>query len=509
MSKVIIIGSGFSSLSAACCLAKKGYQVTILEKNETVGGRARQFEAEGFTFDMGPSWYWMPDVFESFFEQFGYQVSDFYDLKKLDPGFSIWFGQDDILEVPASEKALYELFESLEPGSALKLKKFLKEAAYKYEVGMRDLVYQPGLSITEFFDIRILKSLFYLGVFQSFSKHVRQKFKHPKLIQLLEFPVLFLGATPQNTPALYSLMNHAALAQGTFYPMKGMFQIIAAMKSLAEELGVEIRTNCEVNQIKVENGKATGVYVEDQLIAADIVVAGADYHHIEQKLLDPQYRQYSDKYWDTRKMAPSSLIYYLGVDKKIPKLHHHNLFFDTDFEQHAADIYETPKYPKAPLFYICCPSKTDQHVAPAGKENLFLLVPLAPGLQDSPELRASTFRPILKRLEKHCGTDIESHIIYQRSYSVNDFKKDYHAFKGNAYGLANTLMQTAILKPRMKNQKVENLFYTGQLTVPGPGVPPSLISGIVVSDLISKVHRLKSNGGGAKAAANVPSTLSI
>jgi phytoene desaturase len=486
MKKVRIIGSGFAGLSAACSLAQKGFEVTIHEKNESIGGRARQFKTNGFTFDMGPSWYWMPDVFEQFFSRFGYSVDDFFELKKLDPGFNIFYGKDNKMPVPANINEVYDLFEQKEPGSSDQLKKFLKEAAYKYEVGINDLVYQPGLSFTEFIDMRLLKSLFKMGVFSSFSKHVRKHFSHPELVQLMEFPVLFLGAMPKDTPALYSLMNYSAISQGTFYPMGGMFEIVNAMAKVAINLGVRIETSSQVDKIIVENEKAVGLEVNGERMEADYVIGAADYHHVEQHLLEEKHRQYSEKYWDSRTFAPSSLIFYLGVDKKIKNLDHHNLFFDEDFDQHAVDIYKKPAYPKKPLFYVCCPSKTDESVAPEGKENMFVLIPLAPGLEDGEEYREELFNHVMDRLEHIIGDEVRPHISYKKSYSVNNFIEDYNAYKGNAYGLANTLFQTAMFKPKIKSPKVENLYYSGQLTTPGPGVPPSLISGIVVSDLIEK-----------------------
>ncbi len=484
--KVIVIGSGFAGLSAATSLAQAGYEITILEKNSVPGGRARQFVAEGFTFDMGPSWYWMPDVFEQYFAQFGKKPADYYDLVRLDPSYSIIFGKDDVMNVPARLDDLYALFERYEPGSSANLKKFLAEAEYKYRVGMSEFVHKPSLSILEFADWRIVASLFRLQMFSSISNSVRKLFKNEQLIQMLEFPVLFLGATPENTPAMYSLMNHADLALGTWYPMGGMFKIIEGMVRLAEEQGVQIRLNENVQSIYVPNGHATKVITQNAEYEADVVVGGADYHHVEQQLLPEHSRQYNEKYWDKRVMAPSSLLFYLGVNKKLDNLHHHNLFFDTDFKQHAIEIYDQPQWPSNPLFYVCAPSVTDASVAPAGCENLFILIPLAPDLEDSEALRAQYFEVVMTRLENLTGQEIRKHIVYQRSFAHNDFKQDYNAYKGNAYGLANTLLQTAFLKPRLRSRKVSNLFYTGQLTTPGPGMPPSLISGQVVAKEIAK-----------------------
>lgn len=487
--KVIVIGSGFAGLSAATGLAHKGYDVTILEKNSIPGGRARQFEAEGFLFDMGPSWYWMPDVFEQYFASFGKKTSDYYDLVRLDPSYSIYFGKDDRMDVPANMAELEAMFERYEPGSSRNLRKFLSQAQYKYEVGMNEFVRKPSHSIFEFADIRILISLFRLQMFRSMSSYVRKLFKNEQLIQLLEFPVLFLGATPENTPALYSMMNYADMALGTWYPLGGMHKIVEAMAALAKEKGVKLELNREVKQIYVPNGRATKVITDRGEYQADIVVGGADYHHVEQHLLAAEHRRYSKNYWNKRVMAPSSLLFYLGINRKLSGLHHHNLFFDADFTRHAIEIYDQPKWPTEPLFYVCAPSVTDSAVAPAKHENLFVLIPLAPGLEDTEELREKYFDIVMARLEDLSGQKIRRHIVYKRSFAHRDFARDYHAFKGNAYGLANTLMQTAFLKPKLRSKKVKNLFYTGQLTTPGPGVPPSLISGQVVAHEIAKTFK--------------------
>ncbi len=485
--KVAVIGSGFAGLAAASCLAQKGFDVRVVEKNEQAGGRARTFRQDGFMFDMGPSWYWMPDVFESFFQQFGKSTSDYYDLVRLDPSYRVWFGQDSKIDLPSSIEGMYDLFESIEPGSAAQLKLFLQEASYKYDVGIKDLVYKPGRSLWEFADMRVIKGAFRLHLFRSFSRHVRKYFRDPRLLSLMEFPVLFLGAKPSETPALYSLMNYADIQLGTWYPMGGMHKIVEGMVEVATSLGVQFEYGAAVQEIEVRHGRAHSLRLADRSIAADIVIGGADYHHVEQHLLASEHRTYSEKYWDSRVMAPSSLLFYLGIDKRLDNLQHHNLFFDTDFEAHAKEIYDDPQWPQNPLFYVCCPSKTDPCVAPEGKENLFILIPVAPGLSDDDyELRERYYHLVMDRLEKLTGQLIRPHVRVKRSYAHRDFVQDYNAFKGNAYGLANTLMQTAILKPSIKSKKVSNLFYTGQLTTPGPGVPPSLISGRVVAKEIQK-----------------------
>jgi phytoene desaturase len=472
-------------LSAACHLAKAGFSVTVYEKSNTIGGRARQFVQEGFTFDMGPSWYWMPDVFEAFFRRFNKKVSDYYHLVQLDPGFRIIYKNQEIVDIPARKEDLFSLFEEIEPGSGPNLKAFLRDAEYKYNVGMQDLVYKPGLRLSEFADTRLIKGIIQMDVFKGFDKLLKKYFSDPKILQLMEFPILFLGATAKKTPALYSLMNYAGLALGTWYPMGGMYKIIEGMAKLARDLGVQFEVDSEVESIICAGHRANGIVINGRLQQSDVILSGADYHHTEQ-LLPAMYRNYSQRYWDSRIMAPSSLLFYLGINKKLSSLEHHNLFFDEDLKQHSIEIYEKPQWPSKPLFYVCCPSKTDPSVAPAGSENLCILMPLAPGIQDTETLRNKYFEVMMSRLEKITNQAIKKHVVTRRSYAINDFIKDYHAFQGNAYGLANTLKQTALLKPKIKNKKLTNLFYTGHLTVPGPGVPPSIISGKVVSDQIIK-----------------------
>lgn len=486
MLKTAIIGAGFSGLSCAAYLAKAGGEVVVFEKNDTPGGRCRQFKEKGFTFDMGPSWYWMPEVPENFYRDFGHTTSDFYRLDRLSPSYSIHFGGEAAVSVPDNPDELKRLFETLEPGAAKKLDSFLADAAVKYDAGMNRFVHKPSLSVLEFARWEIAKGVMKLDLLKAFSKHVRSYFRHPQIIQMLEFPVLFLGATPQKIPALYSLMNYADLVGGTWYPQGGMFEIIRAMVAICEEQGVTFNYNAGVEKIVVEKDKATGVMVNGVFQAFDVVVGSADYHHVDQRLLEKPYRNYSEKYWNSREMAPSCLIYYIGVGKKLSNILHHNLYFDTDFDAHAEEIYSTVKWPENPLFYVCAPSVTDSTVAPDGCENLFLLIPIAPGMEDSEEHRRRLFYQTMTRFEKLTGQAVMEDVVYQRSYAISDFVNDYNAFKGNAYGLANTLRQTAFLKPKLRNKKVRNVFYTGQLTTPGPGVPPSIISGKVVAGYITK-----------------------
>jgi phytoene desaturase len=485
---VVIIGAGFAGLSAAAFMAKAGWKVSVVEKNDTAGGRACQLVDQGFTFDMGPSWYWMPDVFERFFAQFGKKVSDYYQLKRLDPSYRVYW-EDSYSDIPADYTAFKALFEKIEPGSGQQLDHYLQEALLKYQIGIQDLVYKPGQSLTEFLDWRMIRNVFRLDVFTSIKKHVARHFKNPRLRQLMEFPVLFLGALPQNTPALYSLMNYADIVGGTWYPEGGMFSIVRGMQQLAEELGVQFYFGEAAKEIVIDKARAQQLVTSKRTHTADVVISGADYHFTEMNLLPEAFRTYSESYWAKKVLAPSCLLYYIGLNKKLDNVLHHSLFFDVPFDQHADEIYAHPGWPSEPLFYLSVSSRTDPHAAPAGGENLVLLIPVASGLEgDTEALREHYFDKIADRLEKHTGQTIRDAIVYKKTYSVRDFTSDYNSYKGNAYGLANVLSQTAVLRPSCRSKKVKNLFYTGQFTVPGPGVPPSLISGEVVAAQVLKSY---------------------
>lgn len=482
--KIYIIGSGFSALAASCYLSKEGYDVVVLEKNATLGGRARQYKKDGFTFDIGPTWYWMPDVFERFFADFGKKPSDFYQLEKLSPAYQVYFGVHDSISVDGSLDKIYETFEKEEKGSAKHLRSFMASAKSNYDIAIKDLVYKPGISPLE---LVTPKTVTKLNQFVStIRKEVRRNIKSSKLIQILEFPVLFLGAKPSNTPAFYNFMNYADFGLGTWHPIGGMYKVVEGMVALAESLGVEFRTNANVEKINTNaSNKVIGLVVNGQEIEADLVLSGADYHHTE-TLLDENLRQYSENYWSKKTFAPSSLLFYVGFNKKIANVSHHTLFFDCDFDIHAKDIYDSPRWPDNPLFYASFSSITDESFAPEDCEAATFLIPLAPGLNDSEELREMYFKKIITRLEKLTNQNVQYNIICKKSFCVNDFVEEYNSYKGNAYGLANTLFQTAFLRPRIKSKKVQNLYFTGQLTVPGPGVPPALISGKIASDLIIK-----------------------
>ena len=484
--KICIIGSGFSSLAAACYLAKEGHQITLVEKNNQVGGRAARLKKNGFTFDMGPTFYWMPDVFERFFADFGKHPSDYYTLEKLNPAYKVFFSGREHFTVGDNLDAIATEFEKREKGAATALRKMIRSAADNYRLAIGDLVYRPGLRLTEIITIQTVKKL---GLFfSSIRKMAGRYFKHPHLRQIVEFPVLFLGAKPSDTPAFYNFMNYADFALGTWHPVGGMYEVIIAMEKLALSLGVEILTGQTVEKINVANATVTSLTTHTKNIRGDVFLSGADYAHTE-TLLPEKYRTYTAKYWNKKTFAPSALLFYVGFDTPLKNVAHHSLFFDTDFQTHAGCIYEKPAHPKDPLFYASFPSKTDPSTAPSGKEAGIFLIPLAPDLTDTPEIRATYFEKIKQRLSAVVGEDITPRILFTESFGTADFVSRYNSYKGNAYGLANTLLQTHYLRPKIKSPKLKNLYFCGQLTVPGPGVPPSLISGKIVSDLILKNNR--------------------
>jgi phytoene desaturase len=486
--RIAIIGSGFSGLSAAAYTAQDGHEVHVFEKHNQPGGRARQFTTdEGFVFDMGPSWYWMPDIIDDFFSDFGYKTTDFLDLVSLNPQFEIKFDSQSIC-IPEKYEELKELFEEQEVGSGAQLDKFMESAKFKYEVGMRDFIRKPCHNWLEFVSPEIASSAIKLDLLTNFRKYVSKYFTNHNLRTIMEFPVIFLGASPKNIPALYSLMNYGGYALGTHYPMGGFYQLVLAMKTVAEHQGAKFHFSQTVEKIDVQENNVSYLTINGVRHNFDYIISSSDYHHTE-SLLPQEFRNYREDYWKGKTFAPSCLIYYLGIKERIPTLKHHTLFFEHDLDEHIETIYGEKKWPENPLFYCCCPSKTDPNVAPEGCENIFLLMPLAIHIEDSEETREKYLFEMISRLESHAGVeDLASKIIYKRSYCVSDFIHDYNAFGGNAYGLANTLSQTAVLKPKIKNKKVQNLFYTGQLTVPGPGVPPSIISGNIVAKEVNNLR---------------------
>lgn len=479
--KINIIGAGLAGLSASCFLAQSGFEVNVFEKNSKPGGRANFFEAEGFKFDMGPSWYWLPDVFENFFNNFNKSVTDFYDLKKLETSYRVYWAKQDFTDIPAGLNNFLKLAEELEAGSRNNLINFFKEAEMKYDIAVNDICKEPGLSPFEFLKLKYLKAFLNCDSLSSARSHIKKYVKNDRLRQILEFPILFLGTAANHTISLYSFMNHADTGLSTWFPMGGIHEIPLAIKKLAESLGVQFHFNTEIDQNSFNK------------LNEDLVLINCDYQHFEQNILEKESRTYDKNYWKSRTLCPAVLVFYLGINKQLKNLKHHNIFFDYPYDLNAYEIYSEPQWPSNPFIYISASSKTDSSLAPVNSENLFISIPIAAGLRDTEEIRAKYREKIFTRIENIIGEKFIDDIVFERSYCINDFEKDYHSYQGNAFGLANTLMQTHFLRPSIKSKKMENIYYCGHSTVPGPGMPTAVLSGEIVSKQIIKEHAKQLN----------------
>ena len=474
---VVVVGGGFGGLSTACYLAGAGADVTLLEKNGQLGGRASRLEVDGFRFDMGPSWYLMPDVFERFFAHFDREPADYYDLTRLDPHYRIFFKDGDRVDMVPDLEQNRRTFESYEPGAAERFDDYLAKSKQNYEVGMEHFVYEDRTSISDFLDWNVAKNARGLSLIGSMQSHVEKYFEHPKLQQIMQYTLVFLGGAPTNTPALYNLMSHVDFNMGVYYPEGGLGGVVDGIAELGEELGVDFRTDAPVSEITGREGAFVTRTEAGEEFYSDYVVSDADYRHTEMELLPPEKRQYDDDYWESRTYAPSAFLLYLGVEGDVDPLEHHTLVLPTDWDEHFERIFDDPAWPEDPAYYLCVPSETDDSVAPEGHSNLFALVPIAAGLEDTPELRAEFRDLVLDDIEANTGVELRDRIVVEESFCVNDFAERYNSTKGTALGLAHTLRQTALFRPPHRSEAVEGLYFTGSFTTPGIGVPMCLISG--------------------------------
>lgn len=478
----LVIGGGFGGLSAAALLARDGWSVTLVEKNDQLGGRARYWHKDGFTFDMGPSWYLMPEVFERYFSLFGKKRSSYFDLSPLDPYYKVFYGDGETAELTPRYEENKKLFESFEEGGGVAFEEYMEQSTYKYEVAMEDFLYRDYKHIGQFFNRRLMTEGLRLGVLKKLDRFVSGYVSDRRAKQILEYAMVFLGTDPAQAPAIYSIMSHVDLKLGVFFPQKGMAGAAEGFAQLCREYGVELITDAEVKRIVTKEGKAVGVETSKGYFASDVIVSSADYEHTESELLEKNQRSYSESYWKKRVVAPSMFIAYLGIGRKLENLEHHNLYFAKEWGGHFDTIFKNPAWPDNPCFYLSCITKTDPTSAPQGCENVFLLVPVAPGLADTDEQREEYFLHLVEHVKEVTGEDLGKDILVKRLYTHRDFIQDYHAFQGTALGLSHTLMQTAVFRPRHQSKRVKNLYYTGQYTHPGVGVPMVLIA----SELIAK-----------------------
>jgi len=481
----VVIGGGFGGLSTACYLADAGADVTLLEKNDQLGGRASTLEADGFRFDMGPSWYLMPDVFETFFGHFDREPADYYGLTRLDPHYRIFFKDGDRVDMVPDRDENRATFEAYEPGAGDAFEAYLEKAKQNYEVGMRHFVYEDRPRLRDYVDADVLQNARALSLLGSMQDHVEEYFDHPKLQQIVQYTLVFLGGSPTNTPALYNLMSHVDFNLGVYYPEGGMQGVVDGIVALGDELGVDYRTGQPVAEIAGRKGGFAVRTEGGETYLPDLVVSDADYRHTEQDLLAPEKRQYSERYWESRTYAPSAYLLYLGVEGDVDPLEHHTLVLPTEWSGHFADIFDDPAWPDDPAYYVCVPSETDEDVAPEGHSNLFVLVPIAPGLEDGPEARARYRDLVLDDLAENAGVDLRDRIVFEETFSVSEFADRYNSANGTALGLAHTLDQTALLRPPRASEEVPGLFFTGSYTTPGIGVPMCLISGLLTAETVA------------------------
>ncbi len=487
--KAVVIGGGYGGLASAALLARDGWKVTLLEKNSTLGGRARSWEIQGYTFDLGPSWYLMPEVFERFFSLFDVKREDYYSLRPLDPYYKVFFNEGESSVLTGDERQHEALFDSFQPGGGEALQRYKEQASYKYKVAMEEFLYRDYKRVSEFFNRKLMSEGLKLGVFKKLDKFVSQYVQDRRAKQILEYAMVFLGTDPADAPALYSIMSHVDLELGVFFPEKGMAGVAQGMAALCRQLGVTLVTDAEVTSITGSKDRADRVITADgTTYEADVVVASGDYHHMETQLLSSEHRTYSRRYWDSRVLAPSMFIAYLGIGRKLQGLEHHNLYFKEHWTDHFKTIFQTPSWPGDPCFYLSCISKTDSSSAPEGCENVFLLVPTAPGLEDSDRQREDYLNHVLAHVKRITGEDLTKDVEVQRIFTQRDFITDYHAFKGTALGLSHTLRQTAVFRPASRSRHLKNLFYAGQYTHPGVGVPMVLIAAENVTGEIRKIY---------------------
>jgi len=483
---VVVIGGGFGGLSTACYLADAGANVTIVEKNEQLGGRASRLVSDGFHFDMGPSWYLMPDVFERFFGHFDRDVSDYYTLSRLDPHYRIFFKDGDQVDLVPDLEQNKQLFESYESGAAEELERYLEKSQRNYEIGMEHFVYTDRPRLRDYMDLDVLRHSWGLSLIGSMQGHVEDYFEHPKLQQIMQYTLVFLGGSPTNTPALYNLMSHVDFNMGVYYPDGGIGAVVDGIVELGSELGVEYVTDQPVTEIAGKRGGFAVRTEHGEEYLCDLVVSDADYAHTEQEMLPPEKRQYSQEYWDSRTYAPSAFLIYLGVEGDVEPLAHHTLVIPTNWEPHFEEIFENPAWPDDPAYYLCVPSKTDDTVAPEGHSNLFALVPIAPDLEDTPEIREQYRELVLDDIAENTGVSLHDRIVFEKVFSVDDFTDRYNSMQGTALGMAHTLRQTALFRPPHRSKKVDGLYFTGSYTTPGIGVPMCLISGQITAEEIVK-----------------------
>ncbi|MCU0667201.1 MAG: phytoene desaturase family protein [Patescibacteria group bacterium] len=483
--KVAIIGAGFGGLSAAAYLSRDGYDVTVFEKNDQPGGRAIIEKHKGFVFDMGPSWYMMPDVFDDYFADFGYKTRDFYKLVQLKPAYRV-YNQNSKFDVSSVKDNGLENLEKLFPGVKQGLEKYLDITGKEYRYIREHLLEKDYLKTGHTLNTKTFRMLGKPERLRSYHYRVNKYVKNQDAQKILEFMTVFMGGSPQNIPGIYSLLGYVDMELGIWYPMGGFGEVVRQFENLAKDQGAKFVYSAEVDKIITNSNKATGISVNGKTINFDIVVANGDYHHIEQDLLPANKRSYTESYWQKRTLSPSAVLAYLGVDKKVTGLLHHTMFFDADWYGHFDKVFEHTEWSENPLFYVGTPSKTDPIVAPGGNENIIILAPMANGLNPTKKQKEDLIDSLIKRMENKINCKFSNNIVYKKIIDQDYFESSFNSYRGNAFGLAHSLRQSAVFRPRMQSKKLSNLFYVGQYTNPGTGVPMVVLSGKIIAKVVGE-----------------------
>jgi phytoene desaturase len=488
--KVVIIGAGIGGLATANLLAKAGYEVHVYEKNGQPGGRADQFKAGGFTFDMGPSWYLMPEVFEHFYDLLDHDINKQLSLSRLDPAYKVFFeGDVDPITITSDLPKDVATFESIEPGAGESLKKYVARGADIYHLSLKHFLYSNFERVGDF----IKKDIVSRGVtmsrlaFTPIDTYVSRFVNDQRLKQILEYPMVFLGTSPFAAPAIYSLMSALDFKEGVFYPQGGLYTIIQSLARIGKTLGVSYHYNSPIMHINTALGVATGITLQgDAVVTADIVISNADLHFTETKLLDEADQTYPEKYWANKQAGPSALLMYLGVKGSLPQLEHHSLLFVDAWKENFASIYDTSTLPSPASIYICKPSGIDTSVAPKNHENVFVLVPLPPGKAIARDDLSDIADGYIAQIAKQAHIpDLKERIVYTRLFGPNDFAEKLHSWQNTALGPSHVLKQSALFRTPNISKKVKGLYYVGGSTVPGIGLPMCLIGAELVYKRLS------------------------
>jgi phytoene desaturase len=483
---VIVIGAGLGGIVTAGRLARAGFSVTVVERNSHPGGRADQLTIDGHRFDTGPTLFLMPEIFREAFDALGAEMDSHLDLVRIDPTYQIHFADGRRLSLTSDLNLLEPQLEEIEPGSFAGLLRYLAEGRKHYAVALDRFVSRQFHSLGEYFNPRQLPLLFELKALVNHYKRTGEFFKSPELRAAFTFQNMYLGLSPFDAPATYSLLQSTELVDGIWYPMGGMYQVVKSLTELAEGLGVHFVYNAPVQRILTESKRATGVVLEDgQRLDADIVIANADLPYVYQHLLDDQSEA---KKLDQKLYTSSAIVFYWGVDRQFPQLGHHNVFLAEDYRGSFQSIFEDHGLPEDPSLYINAPTRTDDTAAPKGHDSLMVLVPVghldADADQDWQAMRQRAKAAVLRRLGEIGIHDLDRHIKLEVCYTPEDWASLYNLAKGAAFGLSHNFAQVGYLRPQNRHRTYENLYFVGASTHPGTGLPMVLLSGKLTSQRV-------------------------